>query len=90
MKKSSSGLKGFQSLTLKHTLSNRDIRLDNVCFKVKDDIPCAVLIDLDRSSIATDLFEYKCYFGKSVMYKANSQLDWNQFGLLLYSLVNDI
>ncbi len=69
--------------------------MSNVCFKVKDDIPCVVLIDLDRSSIATDLFEYKCYFGKSVMYKAddgwtNSQLDWNQFGLLLYSLVNDI
>lgn len=72
--------------------AHHDIRLENVCFS---NSPNAVLIDMDRSSPANGSYSKYAQFGNSTMYPVhgiwtNTQIDWRQFGLLLYSIIENV
>ena len=69
-----------------------DIRLGNICFVDTS----AVLIDLDRCLCNTEeAWRVSAKYGNSNMYKyaegwTVTQLDWKQYGLMLYSILKNI
>ena len=90
----------ISELHVDFNLAHLDVKLGNICIDDSAGRLVAKLIDLDRSAPAGEPFRLSAacsLYTNSIMYKVREradwtlgQLDWRQFGIMVFAFLNDI